>query len=125
MLRDGKPVAFFAEQVRLRHPAIFITDFRVAPIILSLIAHHWNIAHQLALLDVPVQLISVFGNDIDGDWLKKICTIAGLSLDASLTKEGVSGKYTGILTSDGSLFLGFLTNPANQLITPEHLEQNA
>jgi sugar/nucleoside kinase (ribokinase family) len=83
-----------------------------------------NIAHQLALLDVPVQLISVFGNDSDGDWLKKICITAGVSLDASITKEGFSGKYTGILKSDGSLFLGFLTNPANQLITPDHLEQN-
>ena len=31
-----------------------------------------NIAHQLALLGVPVQLISVFGNDGDGDWLKEI-----------------------------------------------------
>jgi sugar/nucleoside kinase (ribokinase family) len=28
-----------------------------------------NIAHQLALLDVPVQLISVFGKDKDGEWL--------------------------------------------------------
>ncbi len=26
-----------------------------------------NIAHQLALLDVPVELITVFGNDGDGD----------------------------------------------------------
>ena len=30
-----------------------------------------NIAHQLALLGVDVQLISVFGNDSDGDWLKQ------------------------------------------------------
>lgn len=82
-----------------------------------------NIAHQLALLDVPVQLVSAFGNDSDGDWLKKICTTAGVKLDASITKEGFSGKYTGILKSDGSLFLAFLTNPANHLITPEHLEQ--
>jgi pseudouridine kinase len=83
-----------------------------------------NIAHQLALLDVPVQLISVFGNDSEGDWLKQTCTTAGVRLDASITKEGFSGKYTGILKSDGSLFLAFLTNPANHLITPEHLEQN-
>jgi pseudouridine kinase len=83
-----------------------------------------NIAHQLALLDVPVQLISVFGNDSEGDWLKKVCTTAGVGLDASITKDGFSGKYTGILKSDGSLFLGFLTNPSNHLITPEHLEQN-
>jgi pseudouridine kinase len=83
-----------------------------------------NIAHQLALLDVPVQLISVFGNDSDGDWLKKICANAGVRLDASITKDGFSGKYTGILKSDGSLFLAFLANPANHLITPEHLEEN-
>ena len=81
-----------------------------------------NIAHQLALLGVPVQLISVFGNDSDGDWLKKICTRAGVKLDASITKEGLSGKYTGILNVDGSLFTAFLTNAANHLITPEHLE---
>lgn len=83
-----------------------------------------NISHQLALLDVPVQLISVFGNDSEGDWLKKVCTTAGVGLDASMTRDGFSGKYTGILKSNGSLFLGFLTNPANHLVTPEHLQQN-
>ena len=51
-----------------------------------------NIAHQLALLGVPVQLISVFGDDSDGDWLKKICTDAGVKLDASITKEGFQKK---------------------------------
>jgi pseudouridine kinase len=83
-----------------------------------------NIAHQLALLGVPVQLISVFGNDSDGDWLKKICTDAGVKLDASITKEGLSGKYTGILNVDGSLFSAFLTNAANHLITPHHLQKH-
>ncbi len=80
-----------------------------------------NIAQQLAIIGVPVQLISVFGNDSDGDWLKKTCTTAGVKLDASITKEGLSGKYTGILNVDGSLFSAFLTNAANHLITPEHL----
>lgn len=83
-----------------------------------------NIAHQLALLDVPVQLISVFGYDSDGDWLKQICGAAGVQLDASITKEGLSGKYTGILNPDGSLFSAFLTNAANHLITPEHLQSH-
>lgn len=83
-----------------------------------------NIAHQLALLDVPVQLISVFGNDSDGDWLKRVCTSAGVLLDGSITIDGLTGKYTGILNVDGSLFTAFLTNAANHLITPEHLEWN-
>jgi pseudouridine kinase len=83
-----------------------------------------NIAHQLALLGVDVQLISVFGNDSDGEWLKQICTIAGVKIDASLTRQGLSGKYTGILNVDGSLFTAFISNEAFHLITPEHLEKN-
>lgn len=83
-----------------------------------------NIAHQLALLGVPVQLISVFGNDSDGDWLKQVSHAAGVKLDASITREGLSGKYTGILNVDGSLFSAFLTNAANHLITPDHLEKH-
>jgi len=83
-----------------------------------------NIAHQLALLGVPVQLISVLGNDSDGDWLKQTCMAAGVKLDASITKDGLSGKYTGILNADGSLFTAFLTNAANHLITPAHLDRH-
>lgn len=84
-----------------------------------------NIAHQLALLGVPVQLISVFGDDSDGGWLKQSCTAAGVKLDASITRKGLSGKYTGILNVDGSLYTAFLTNAANHLITPEHLAKHA
>ena len=84
-----------------------------------------NIAHQLAILGVPVQLISVFGNDSDGDWLKQNCKAAGVDLDASITKEGLSGKYTGLLNADGSLFSAFLTNAANHLITPGHLASHS
>src|SRR6186997_3696600 len=81
-----------------------------------------NIAHQLTLLGVDVQLISAFGNDSDGDWLKQSCTNAGVKIDASITKEGLSGKYTAILNPDASLFTGFLTNAATNLITSQHLE---
>jgi pseudouridine kinase len=83
-----------------------------------------NIAHQLALLGVEVQLISVFGNDSDGDWLKQTCTNAGVKIKAPITKDGLSGKYTGILNVDGSLFSGFLTHAGTHLITPEHLEKH-
>lgn len=83
-----------------------------------------NIAHQLALLGVPVQLITVVGNDSDGEWIKKGCYEAGVKMDASITKDGLTGKYTGILNVDGSLFSAFLTNAANHLITPEHLAEH-
>ena len=61
------------------------------------------------------------GNDSDGDWLKQVCISAGVKLDATITRNGLSGKYTGILNADGSLYTAFLTNAANHLITPEHL----
>src|SRR5262245_39638698 len=81
-----------------------------------------NIAHQLALLDVPVLLISVFGNDQDGAWLRQVCEDAGVWLEASIVREGYSGKYTGILNPDGSLFTAFLINNPSQLITPDYLK---
>lgn len=84
-----------------------------------------NIAQQLSLLDVPVQLISVFGNDADGDWLKQRCLEAGIRLEGSLFLNLPSGRYTGILRPDGSLYTAFLTRGATHLITPEHLEGKA
>ena len=71
-----------------------------------------------------MQLISVFGNDSDGDWLKQSCTNAGVKLDGSITRDGLSGKYTAILNPDAELFTAFLTNAATNLMTPQHLEKN-
>jgi pseudouridine kinase len=84
-----------------------------------------NIAHQLSMLGVPVQLITVLGDDSDGSWLKEVCLEAGVKLDAIITKPGLSGKYTGILNEDGSLYTAFLSNSATHLITPQHLEKHS
>jgi pseudouridine kinase len=83
-----------------------------------------NIAHQLSILEVPIQLVTVFGNDADGNWLKETCSKAGIKIDASITAPVPTGKYTGIINNDGSMFTALLTNAALHLITPEHLEKN-
>jgi pseudouridine kinase len=83
-----------------------------------------NIAHQLALLGLPVQLISVFGNDGEGDWLKTICDYSNIKLDAAITTHSLTGKYTGILNFDGSLFTALITNAELELITPKHLQKH-
>jgi pseudouridine kinase len=83
-----------------------------------------NIAHQLALLGLPVQLISVFGNDSEGDWLKTICSYTNIKLDAAITTHSLTGKYTGILNFDGSLFTALITNAELELITPKHLQKH-
>lgn len=83
-----------------------------------------NIAHQLALLDVPVQLISVFGKDADGRWLQDLCTSVGIRLDASITTTVTTGRYTGIINADGSLFTALLTYPSLHLLTPQYFEEH-
>lgn len=83
-----------------------------------------NIAHQLSLINVPVQLISVFGNDADGTWLKQICIDAGIKLDCSITAEVPTGKYTAIINDDGSMFTALLTNAALYMITPQYLQSH-
>ncbi|MDO9375122.1 MAG: carbohydrate kinase family protein [Bacteroidota bacterium] len=83
-----------------------------------------NIAHQLSLLGVPVQLISVFGNDADGDWLKKVSADAGILLNASITAPVATGKYTAIICEDGSMFTALLTNAALHLITADYLREH-
>lgn len=83
-----------------------------------------NIAHQLSLLDIPVQLISVFGKDTDGDWVKQVCYDAGIKLEASVMDAPVTGKYTALIDKDGSMFTALLTNAALHLITPAHLQKH-
>jgi pseudouridine kinase len=83
-----------------------------------------NIAHQLSILELEVKLITVFGNDGDGEWLKSQCRKAGINIDHSLTIEGPSGRYSGIMNPDGSLFTAFLTHSPVEHITPEYLEKH-
>lgn len=80
-----------------------------------------NIAHQLSLLNIPIQIITVFGDDADGKWLKETCEAAGIKTDASITNAPTTGKYTGIIDADGSMFTALLTNAALHLITPDYL----
>lgn len=82
-----------------------------------------NIAEQLSILSVPTHLIAVFGDDADGRWLKKHCSEAGIMLNNSIIKEGLTGKYTGIIDDKGHLYSAFLSNASDYMITPEYLEQ--
>lgn len=109
---------FHATDTMLMHTTNEVTQTRTAGGVSR------NISHQLSLLGLPVQLITVFGNDADGDWLRQVCTDAGIRLDASLTTGAATGKYTAIINTDGSMFTALLTNAALHLITPEYLRQH-
>ncbi len=108
---------FHAHEPMLMHTTNEVTQTRTAGGVAR------NIAHQLTLLGVPVQLISVFGKDADGEWLQQVCLQADIKLDASITDAPVTGKYTALINKDGSMFTALLTNAALQLITPEYLQE--
>lgn len=109
---------YHAHETMLMHTTNEVTQTRTAGGVSR------NIAHQLSILDIPVQLISVFGKDSDGDWLKQVCIDAGIKLDASIMDAAVTGKYTALIDKDGSMFTALLTNAALHLITPEYLQQH-
>lgn len=109
---------YHAHEPMLMHTTNEVTQTRTAGGVAR------NIAHQLSLLSIPVQLISVFGNDADGDWLQQVCTDAGIKLDASIKDAPVTGKYTALIDKDGSMFTALLTNAALHLVTPEYLQKH-
>jgi len=82
-----------------------------------------NIAHHLALLDVPVQLVTVVGNDSDGDWLINECAKKGIGTEAVLRVHDSTGKYASILNPDGSLFVAACTDPCGKYLSSLFLEQ--
>ena len=82
-----------------------------------------NIAHHLALLNIPVKLITVVGNDPDGEWLSKNCTDAGIDMNAVITADCVTGKYAAILDPSGNLYAAACVNPSESFITVSLLQQ--
>jgi pseudouridine kinase len=76
-----------------------------------------NIVHHLVLLEIPVDFISVVGNDADGQWLINNCKENGVDLSNIITADCSSGKYTAFLNPDGSLFAAAAVNPTESFLT--------
>ncbi len=82
-----------------------------------------NIAHHLALLQIPVQLITVMGNDADGQWLKEDCIRAGIDMNDIIIADCSTGKYAALLNPDGSLYAAACVNPSESYLTILILQQ--
>ncbi len=65
-----------------------------------------NIAHHLAQLGNHVELLSVFGNDPDGQWLIEKSRNAGIGLKYSGNFDEPTGTFASILSPDGDLAIG-------------------
>ena len=75
-----------------------------------------NIAHHLALLQVPVELVTIFGNDPDGHWLSRQCADAGIGLSHVLMAEEPTGTFASIATPAGDLHIGAVTSETDRLL---------
>ena len=81
-----------------------------------------NIAHHLALLGNPVELISHFGNDPEGQWLMDQCTASGIGLSHALVNDTPTGRFVALLSPGGDLFTGAVSTHFETLITPAFLQ---
>lgn len=84
-----------------------------------------NIAHHLALLQVPVQLVTILGDDPDGHWLALQCTDAGIGMDHILFAEEPTGTFASIATPSGDLHIGAVTSETDRLLSIEFFSQRA
>ena len=81
-----------------------------------------NVARNLALLDVPVRLLSFLGDDSDASWLKTVLHQSGVDTGLVMQVEGPTGKFSAILGPDGSLFTAACSDDSERILTPAVFE---
>lgn len=82
-----------------------------------------NIAQNLAMLGNEVELITHFGLDVDGNWLRNQCLKSGVGIENSIQNGNETGKFVAILSPDGELFTAVSICPVETEITIAALEQ--
>ena len=81
-----------------------------------------NIAGLLAQLNHPIELITHFGNDSEGDWIIEKCREVGIGLKHSLQNEKSTGRFLALLHPNGELHTGASYSNIETEISPEFLE---
>lgn len=82
-----------------------------------------NIAHNLGLLGEDVKLISIFGNDVYADQLKKSCQNLGIDISFSMqVPEAGTSTYLFIADNSGEMQLAISDMEIYEKFTPAYLE---
>ncbi len=82
-----------------------------------------NIARHLGLLNIPVELISIVGNDTDGNWLRSEIEKCNVGTQHLIEVDTPTGKYVSILNKDGSLFAAACSDVSVEYLIPQTLQQ--
>lgn len=80
-----------------------------------------NVARQLGLLGISVELIAAVGFDADGDFLLEKLQQCSVQYPRLLRTNTGTGKFTAFLEPKGKLFAATCDDRINQEITPAYL----
>ena len=84
-----------------------------------------NIAHHLSLLNIPVELITVLGDDPDGHWLSKQCTDIGISMKGTVWLDKPTGTFASIATPAGDLHIGAVSSETDVMLNTDFLQSRS
>ncbi|MFZ4679348.1 MAG: PfkB family carbohydrate kinase [Flavobacterium sp.] len=81
-----------------------------------------NIAQHLALLEVKPAIITAFGNDAEGLYIKDSFQKKGIACNQSVLADSTTGKYVSILQPDGNLYVAVCQDSCRKYISIYYLE---
>ena len=82
-----------------------------------------NIAHHLALLGVKTELLTIIGEDPDGDWLLSQCLHAGIGLQNVKRTLVNTGTFASVTSPEGDLTIGAVTSETDIFLNKEFLHE--
>lgn len=84
-----------------------------------------NIAHNMRLLDMNVQMLTALGGDAWASHIEESCRKLGISLDRAMrVQQARTSTYMFITGPDGDMALALCDTDIAHYITPEVVEQN-
>ncbi len=84
-----------------------------------------NIAENLSRLGVDVSLVTVLGDDANGQFLRQACASAGIDMSLSLTAAEATGTYLAVLDEKGEMVSAVSDMRAIDRLETAHLEAAA
>ena len=81
-----------------------------------------NIAHNLALLGVPVKLVTALGDDDGARRIRESCRVLGIDLLACTAPDAATGSYLFLCAPDGDMAMAVSDMEVFARLTPEWLE---
>ncbi len=78
-----------------------------------------NIAHNLALLDVPVRLFSVIGDDVQGKLLLNTAKELHMEQELVVTRQASTSTYLYVADPDGDMRVAISDMEICRLMTPD------